>query len=63
MMAVAAAIGAFSGLAGMYLSFYANIASGAAIVLIASAIFLLGYLLTPQRGVLWQIIQRGAYGH
>jgi manganese/iron transport system permease protein len=63
MMAVAAAIGAFSGLAGMYLSFYANIASGAAIVLIASAIFLLVYLLTPQRGVLWQIIQRGAYGH
>jgi len=61
MMAVAAAIGAFSGLAGMYLSFYANIASGAAIVLTASSIFLLVFFLAPQRGALWQFIRRGKY--
>jgi manganese/iron transport system permease protein len=58
MMAVAAAIGAFSGLAGIYLSFYANIASGAAIVLTASTIFVLAFTLAPQRGALWQIIRR-----
>jgi ABC-type Mn2+/Zn2+ transport system permease subunit len=58
MMAVAAAIGAFSGVAGMYLSFYANIASGAAIVLTASAIFLLAFTLAPRRGALWHILRR-----
>ncbi len=58
MMAVAAVIGAFSGITGMYLSFYANIASGAAVVLTASAIFLLVFFLAPRRGALWQIIRR-----
>jgi manganese/iron transport system permease protein len=58
MMAVAAVIGAFSGLAGMYLSFYANIASGAAIVLSASGIFVLVFFLAPRRGTLWQYLRR-----
>jgi len=58
MMAVAAAIGAFSGLAGMYLSFYANIASGAAIVLTASGIFVLVFFMAPRRGVFWQFLRR-----
>jgi manganese/iron transport system permease protein len=58
MMAVAAAIGAFSGLAGMYLSFYANIASGAAIVLTASGIFVLVFFLAPRRGALWHLLRR-----
>ena len=58
MMVVAAVIGAFSGIAGMYLSFYANIASGAAIVLTASGIFLLVFFLAPQRGILWQYLRR-----
>jgi ABC-type Mn2+/Zn2+ transport system permease subunit len=57
MMAVAAGIGAFSGLAGMYLSFYANIASGAAIVLTASSIFVLVFFLAPRRGALWQLLR------
>ena len=60
MMAVAAVIGAISGITGMYLSFYANIASGAAVVLTASAIFLLVFFLAPRRGALWQIIRRRA---
>lgn len=60
MMAVAAAIGAFSSLAGLYLSFYANIASGAAIVLVATAIFMLVYLLAPKRGVLWHALSGNA---
>ncbi len=39
MMALSALIGAVSGVAGLYASFYAGIASGAAIVLICTAIF------------------------
>ncbi len=47
---VAAAIGAFSAVAGLYLSFYFNMASGAAIVLVATACFVLAFLLAPARG-------------
>lgn len=43
MMVVAAAIGAISGVVGLYASYYANVASGAAIVLVASAFFALAY--------------------
>ncbi len=41
MMAIAAVIAAFSGIVGLYLSYYLNIASGAAIVLTATAVFTL----------------------
>ncbi len=54
MMGLAAAIGAFSGVAGLYISYYASVASGAAIVLVATALFLLTLLLAPGRGVLWR---------
>ena len=50
MMAVAAAIGAFSGVAGVYASFYLNVASGAAVVLVATLIFMLVFLFAPGRG-------------
>ncbi|HHX43856.1 MAG TPA: metal ABC transporter permease [Chloroflexi bacterium] len=52
MMAVSAGIGAFSAIAGLYLSYYANVASGAAIVLVATTLFGLAFLLSPERGVL-----------
>ena len=52
MMAISAAIGAFSGAAGLYVSYYANIASGAAVVLSATFIFILAYLFAPRRGML-----------
>ncbi|NOY99965.1 MAG: metal ABC transporter permease [Chloroflexi bacterium] len=39
MMALAASIASFSGVVGLYLSYYLGIASGAAIVLIATAVF------------------------
>jgi ABC-type Mn2+/Zn2+ transport system permease subunit len=54
MMAVSASIGAFSGILGIYLSFYWDIASGAAIVLVTTAIFFLTFLFAPQRGLIWQ---------
>lgn len=49
MMLTAACIGSFSGLAGLYLSYYLNMASGAAIVLVSTSIFLLALLLGPRR--------------
>ena len=52
MMAVSAGIGVLSAIAGLYLSYYANVASGAAIVLVATALFGLAFLFAPGRGVL-----------
>jgi manganese/iron transport system permease protein len=52
MMLVSAIIGALSSLVGLYISFYANIASGAAIVLTVTACFLLAFLFAPGRGII-----------
>lgn len=52
MMILAAGIGAFSGVAGLYLSYYLNMASGAAIVLVSTALFLLALILSPRRTIL-----------
>ena len=54
MMVIAALIGAFSSIAGLYASFYINVASGAVVVLIATAIFLLAFLFAPTRGIVWR---------
>ena len=54
MMLVSAVIGVFSGVTGVYASFYWNIASGAAVVLVATAVFILTFLFAPGRGVVWQ---------
>jgi ABC-type Mn2+/Zn2+ transport system permease subunit len=53
MMLLAAGIGASSSFIGLYLSYYANVASGPAIVLAETAIFLLVFLVAPSRGVVW----------
>jgi ABC-type Mn2+/Zn2+ transport system permease subunit len=52
MMIVGAVIGAASSVIGLYLSFYINIASGAAVVLVCTAFFILAFLFAPTRGVL-----------
>jgi manganese/iron transport system permease protein len=54
MMALSALVGAFSSVIGMYVSYYANVASGAAIVLTTTAFFILAYLFAPSRGVVWK---------
>jgi ABC-type Mn2+/Zn2+ transport system permease subunit len=54
MMLVSALIGAVSSVAGLYLSYYANVASGAAVVLTATVVFLLVFLFAPRRGVVWR---------
>lgn len=53
MMALAALLASLSGVIGLYLSYYISIASGAAIVLVATAFFILAYLFAPQRGLIW----------
>jgi ABC-type Mn2+/Zn2+ transport system permease subunit len=58
MMLVAALIGVVSSVVGLYVSYYANVVSGAAIVLVASAIFFLVFVLAPGRGVIWQMVRR-----
>lgn len=54
MMLIAAAIGALSSVAGLYASFYINVASGAAVVLIATIIFLFAFLFAPKGGIVWR---------
>jgi len=54
MMLLAAAVGVTSGVGGLYGSYYLDVASGPAIVLVASALFLVTLLLAPGRGVLWR---------
>ncbi len=57
MMGVAALIGAFSGVVGVYASFYLSIASGTAVVLVATLLFIITFLFAPGRGVVWQKIR------
>jgi manganese/iron transport system permease protein len=53
MMLVGALVGAASSVAGLYLSFYVNIASGAAVVLVCTACFAMAFLFAPGRGTVW----------
>lgn len=52
LMAVAVAIGVLSPVAGLYLSFWTNTASGASIVLVETGVFLVVLLLGPRTGLL-----------
>ncbi len=54
MMLLGAALGAAGSVVGLYLSFYANIASGPAIVLTETLLFLLVLFVGPRRGLLWR---------
>lgn len=58
MMLVSAALGALASLIGLYLSFYLNIVSGAAVVLTATIFFFITYLFAPQRGLIWSVLGR-----
>jgi len=53
MMIVGAVVGAVSSVAGLYLSFYINVASGAAVVLVCTGFFILAFLFSPGRGAVW----------
>jgi manganese/iron transport system permease protein len=51
-MAVGAGIGIVSSVVGLYLSYHADVAASAAVVLTATVIFLVTFLLSPRRGIL-----------
>jgi manganese/iron transport system permease protein len=52
MMIVGALLGTISSIAGVYLSYYQNLPSGPAIVLVSSSLFLLALLFSPSQGIL-----------
>lgn len=54
MMLTAATIGALANVTGLYLSYYINVASGPAMVLVATAVFGVVFLLAPERGLVWR---------
>jgi len=58
MIAVSASIGAVSGIAGLYLSYYRGYASGASVVLVATGVFLVVYVFAPRSGVLTVRLRR-----
>jgi len=58
MMVVAGLLGALASMVGLYLSYYFNIASGAAVVLTATVFFLIAYLFAPRRGLIWNSIRK-----
>jgi ABC-type Mn2+/Zn2+ transport system permease subunit len=63
MMAVAASIGALSNTIGLFLSYYLNIASGPAMVLVATTFFALVFLFAPRRGIIWRFWRRQSQDH
>lgn len=54
MMAVAVGIGIASNILGFYISYYFNLASGAAVVLVATFFFLIAFIFAPQKGLIWK---------
>jgi len=54
MMLAAAVIGVFASVTGLYASYYLNVASGPAIVLVATLVFGLAFLFAPGKGLVWR---------
>lgn len=54
MIFLSAAIGASASVIGLYFSFTYNLASGATIVLAATALFFMAFLFSPKQGVIWR---------
>jgi manganese/iron transport system permease protein len=52
MMGVGIVMGVFSSIAGVYISYYHNLPSGPAIVLVSSTLFILALFLSPSQGIL-----------
>jgi ABC-type Mn2+/Zn2+ transport system permease subunit len=63
MIVLSAAIGVFSGIVGLYISYYNDVAAGGTIVLVATAIFALAWLFAPGQGyVFTRLLQRRLVG-
>jgi ABC-type Mn2+/Zn2+ transport system permease subunit len=64
MLATSAAIGAASGVIGLYVSYFRGISSGASIVLVATMIFILVFLFAPGTGTITaRVARRLHFGH
>ncbi len=59
MIALSLLFGNFSAVAGLYLSYYYNLATGAVMVLVATSLFILALLFSPSQG-LWRLRRSGA---
>ncbi|RDY70467.1 metal ABC transporter permease [Halobacillus sp. SY10] len=57
MIFLASGIGVLSSVIGLYFSFTYNLASGATIVMAATAIFILTFLFSPKHGWLWRMLK------
>ena len=57
MIFISAGLGVVSAVVGLYFSFTYNLASGATIVMAATALFILTFLFSPKHGLLWKIVK------
>jgi ABC-type Mn2+/Zn2+ transport system permease subunit len=57
MIYLSAGIGAISSIIGLYFSYTYNLASGATIVMAATIMFLLAFILSPKQGILWRSLR------
>jgi manganese transport system permease protein len=57
MIFLASLIGVISAVVGLYFSFTYNLASGATIVLAATAIFIMVFLFSPKHGLIWRSLK------
>jgi ABC-type Mn2+/Zn2+ transport system permease subunit len=57
MIYLSSGFGVIAAIVGLFISYTYNLASGASIVLIATAMFALAFILSPKQGVLWRAIR------
>jgi zinc/manganese transport system permease protein len=58
MIAVAVGIAAFSGFAGLLISYHASLPSGPAIILVAGGLYALSVVFGRAGGLIWQMLPR-----
>jgi ABC-type Mn2+/Zn2+ transport system permease subunit/Mn-dependent DtxR family transcriptional regulator len=58
MLALASAIGAAAAILGLYISYWMNYSSGAAMVIVVTLIFLITLVFSPKQGILIKALQR-----
>lgn len=64
MVALSSLIGMASGMLGLYLSYYQGVPSGAAVVLVATGVFLVVFLVAPESGAITSRLRRRLHhGH
>lgn len=57
MLYLSAGVGVLSSILGLYFSYTYNLASGATIVLAATALFVLAFVFSPKQGLMWRAIK------